>query len=176
MSKISVALTTFNGEKYIEKQLKSLLFQQRPIDEVIIVDDASSDKTVVIVDEFIKKNNLLNWHLYVNNENIGFLKNFKNAIEKTTGDIIFLCDQDDIWFNTKINSMLNRFESDERIKAIYSGFKFIDENDNIIVDKYQTNIGGLFAGGDIIGGVMQVVKAASDGACAAIEINKYLKK
>lgn len=52
----------------------------------------------------------------------------------------------------------------------------LDENDNIIVDKYQTNIGGLFAGGDIIGGVMQVVKAASDGACAAIEINKYLKK
>ena len=137
MSKISVALTTFNGEKYIEKQLKSLLFQQRPIDEVIIVDDASSDKTVVIVDEFIKKNNLLNWHLYVNNENIGFLKNFKNAIEKTTGDIIFLCDQDDIWFNTKINSMLNRFESDERIKAIYSGFKFIDENDNIIFTRQK---------------------------------------
>ena len=132
MSRVSVALTTFNGEKFISKQLHSLLFQRRPIDEVIIVDDASTDNTVAIIREFIEKNQLSNWHLFVNNENVGFLKNFKSAIEKTTGDIIFLCDQDDIWFKTKVNAMLNRFESDERIKAIYSGFKFIDENDRII--------------------------------------------
>lgn len=50
-----------------------------------------------------------------------------------------------------------------------------DEHDNIIVNEYQTNIDGLFAGGDVIGGVMQVIKAGSDGAIAAIEINKYLK-
>lgn len=132
MSKVSVALATFNGEKYISKQLHSLLFQRRTIDEVIIVDDASTDKTADIVRDFIEKNQLLNWHLYINEKNIGFFKNFKSAIEKTTGDIIFLCDQDDIWCKTKVDSMLNRFESDERIKAIYSGFNIIDENDNVI--------------------------------------------
>lgn len=132
MSKVSVALATFNGEKYISKQLHSLLFQRRTIDEVIIVDDASTDKTADIVKDFIEKNQLLNWHLYINEKNIGFLKNFKSAIEKTTGNIIFLCDQDDIWCKTKVDSMLNRFESDERIKAIYSGFNIIDENDNVI--------------------------------------------
>lgn len=132
MSKISVALATFNGEKFILKQLHSLLFQRRTIDEVIIVDDASTDKTTTIIHDFIEKNQLLNWHLYVNEKNIGFFKNFKSAIEKTTGDIIFLCDQDDIWYKTKVNSILNRFEGDSRIKAICSGFKFIDENDNFI--------------------------------------------
>ncbi len=132
MSKVSVALATFNGEKYILKQLRSLLFQGRTIDEVIICDDASSDNTVNIIKDFIEQNRLSNWHLHVNSENIGFLKNFKKAIENTTGDIIFLCDQDDIWNKTKVGAMVNRFESDERIKAIYSGFKFIDENDNII--------------------------------------------
>ena len=132
MSKVSVALATFNGEKYISKQLHSLLFQRRTIDEVIIVDDASTDKTADIVRDFIEKNQLLNWHLYINEKNIGFLKNFKSAIEKTTGDIIFLCDQDDIWCKTKVDSMLNRFESDDRIKAIYSGFNIIDENDNVV--------------------------------------------
>ena len=132
MSKVSVALATFNGEKYIAKQLHSLLFQRRTIDEVIIVDDASTDKTADIIRDFIEKNQLLNWHIYINEKNIGFLKNFKSAIEETTGDVIFLCDQDDIWCKTKVDSMLNRFESDERIKAIYSGFKIIDETDNVI--------------------------------------------
>ena len=132
MSKVSVALATFNGEKYISKQLHSLLFQRRTIDEVIIVDDASTDKTADIVRDFIEKNQLINWHLYINEKNIGFLKNFKSAIEKTTGDIIFLCDQDDIWCKTKVDSMLNRFDSDDRIKAIYSGFNIIDENDNVV--------------------------------------------
>lgn len=132
MNKVSVALATFNGEKYISKQLHSLLFQRRTIDEVIIVDDVSTDKTADIVRDFIEKNQLLNWHLYINEKNIGFLKNFKSAIEKTNGDIIFLCDQDDIWGKTKVDSMLNRFESDDRIKAIYSGFNIIDENDNVV--------------------------------------------
>lgn len=132
MSKVSVALTTYNGEKYILKQLHSLLFQRRTIDEVVIFDDASTDKTVEIVKDFIEKNHLITWHFYSNKKTLGFAKNFKNAIKKTTGDIIFLCDQDDIWYNTKVGAMLNRFESDERIKAIYSSFTFIDEDDNII--------------------------------------------
>lgn len=133
MTKVSVALATFNGEKYVEKQLKSLLLQRRKIDEVIIVDDASTDNTADIVKNFIERNRLsASWHFFVNEKNLGFLRNFKNAIEKTSGDVIFLCDQDDIWYKTKVDSMLSRFESNEHIKAIYSGFKVIDENDTFI--------------------------------------------
>ena len=137
MSKVSVALATYNGEKFIARQLNSLLFQRRPIDEVIIVDDASTDNTADIIKNFIEKNRLLNWHLFVNEKNIGFLKNFKSAIEKTSGDVIFLCDQDDVWYKTKIDSMLYRFESDERVKALYSSFKIIDEND-LFIKKYKS--------------------------------------
>ncbi len=133
MTKVSVALATFNGEKYVEKQLKSLLLQRRKIDEVIIVDDASTDSTADIVKNFIERNRLsASWHFFVNERNLGFLRNFKRAIEKTSGDVIFLCDQDDIWYKTKVDSMLNRFESNEHIKAMYSGFKAIDENDTFI--------------------------------------------
>ncbi len=133
MTKVSVALATFNGKKYVEKQLKSLLLQRRKIDEVIIVDDASTDSTADIVKNFIERNRLsASWHFFVNERNLGFLRNFKRAIEKTSGDVIFLCDQDDIWYKTKVDSMLNRFESNEHIKAMYSGFKAIDENDTFI--------------------------------------------
>lgn len=52
----------------------------------------------------------------------------------------------------------------------------LDDNDEIIVNEYQTNIEGIFAGGDIIKGLKQIAKAVSDGACAAIEINKYLRR
>lgn len=133
MTKVSVALATFNGEKYVEKQLKSLLLQRRKIDEVIIVDDASTDNTADIIKNFIERNRLsASWHFFVNEKNLGFLRNFKRAIEKTSGDVIFLCDQDDIWYKTKVDSMLSRFESNEHIKAMYSGFKVIDENDTFI--------------------------------------------
>lgn len=133
MTKVSVALATFNGEKYVEKQLKSLLLQRRKIDEVIIVDDASTDSTADIVKNFIERNRLsASWHFFINEKNLGFLRNFKNAIEKTSGDVIFLCDQDDIWYKMKVDSMLSRFESNEHIKAMYSGFKVIDENDTFI--------------------------------------------
>lgn len=137
MSKVSVAIATYNGEKYISRQLNSLLSQRRPIDEVIIIDDASTDKTANIIKNFIEKNKLLNWHFFVNKKNIGFFKSFKSAIEKTTGDVIFLCDQDDVWYKTKIDSMLNRFESDGRVKALYSSFNVIDEHD-LFIKKYKS--------------------------------------
>lgn len=64
--KISVALATYNGEKYIEKQLDSIRNQTIKPDEVVIVDDKSSDRTVALINEFIAVNNLVNWKLFVN--------------------------------------------------------------------------------------------------------------
>ena len=61
MEKISVALATYNGEKYIEKQLDSIRNQTIKPDEVVIVDDKSSDRTVALINEFIAVNNVVNW-------------------------------------------------------------------------------------------------------------------
>lgn len=141
MAKISIAMTTYNGEKYVKKQLLSLLNQTRKADEVIIRDDCSTDKTAEIVTEFIKKNSLKNWDFSVNKCNLGYKSNFYEAISQTTGDIIFLCDQDDIWYLNKLEVMESVFNNNPSVKALNSSFEFIDQQDNKIqfIDKRGTS-------------------------------------
>lgn len=82
MAKISVAMTTYNGSKYIIKQLDSLKNQSRKIDELVICDDCSTDNTVELVNDYIKSNNLEGWNIYSNENNLGFINNFKQVIKK----------------------------------------------------------------------------------------------
>lgn len=103
---ISVALATYNGEKYITEQLESILFQTCPADEVIITDDGSKDGTVARIQAFIAQHNLTEkWFVYQNETNLGFAENFRKAINLTKGDLIFFSDQDDIWMKDRIEKM-----------------------------------------------------------------------
>ena len=103
--KISIAMTTYNGSKHIKEQLSSIKCQTLQPDEVIICDDVSHDDTIEIVSKFTKENNLENWHLICNDQNLGWKRNFRKAIGLTHGDIIFFSDQDDIWLTEKIEYM-----------------------------------------------------------------------
>ncbi len=125
--KVSIAMTTYNGEKYIRQQLGSILSQTLLPDEVIICDDGSTDLTASIIQKFIEENELSNWHLSVNTHNLGFIENFHLAISKTTGSVIFLCDQDDIWFQDKITAMVGKLRENTPVKVLNSGFQKIDE-------------------------------------------------
>lgn len=129
--KVSVALATYNGEKFILKQLESLLHQSYKIDEVIICDDKSTDRTVDVILKYIEENNL-NWKIYINESNLGYKMNFYNALKQTTSDIIFLCDQDDIWHRDKIKDYMNIFNDNTQIKCINSSFECIDSNNRSI--------------------------------------------
>lgn len=120
---ISVVMTTYNGEKYILEQLESIRCQTRIPDEVIIKDDCSKDKTVSIIENYIKNYKLTNWKLIQNKKNEGWKLNFKNAILTAMGDIICLADQDDIWRTEKI----------EKIESIFKNFKDID----VLVSSYS---------------------------------------
>ena len=111
MGKISVAMTTYNGEKYVTAQLYSVLNQSLKPDEVIICDDCSTDSTVSLINEFIEKNKLINFRLILNENNLGYIKNFRKAISLASGDIIFLCDQDAIWQEDKIKTMAELMEN-----------------------------------------------------------------
>jgi len=103
---ISISLTTYNGSQYIEGQLLSLLNQSREPDEVIICDDCSSDDTVEKINRFILEHSLSDiWVCYRNKENLGYVENFLSCAQKCTGDIIFFCDQDDIWALDKIETI-----------------------------------------------------------------------
>lgn len=129
---VSVAIATFNGERYILQQLESIAQQTVKVDEVIICDDFSTDNTVSNIKSFIEKNNLKNWRLYINEENLGYALNFKKAIQMTSGDIIFLSDQDDIWIEDKVELMLEKFIVNHGIALLASKNLYIDEKGDLI--------------------------------------------
>jgi len=139
MSKVSIAMTTYNGEKYLEQQLLSIFNQKRQPDEVIICDDGSSDRTVMIAQQFITKYNLQdNWRIIKNKYNKGLTKNFLECASMTTGDIIFFSDQDDVWRANKISKMATLFEHNDKIKAMSCNVTCIDKEGNRL--KYILNL------------------------------------
>lgn len=93
---VSIALCTYNGEKYIEEQLESLIHQTCQPDEIIICDDQSKDNTVNIAKSLLGSWPGA-WKVIINKKNLGYKKNFQKAISLCRGDIIFLSDQDDVW-------------------------------------------------------------------------------
>ena len=120
--KISIVMTTYNGEKYVEEQLNSIRMQTRKADEVLIFDDLSSDDTVRLIQRYIDSNKLNNWKAMVNTVNKGWRKNFFDGIQEASGDVIFLCDQDDIWVPDKIEKMVQVLEQNEKINVLASDY------------------------------------------------------
>jgi len=98
---LSIALATYNGERYIGEQLDSILRQTRLPDELVVFDDASVDATQAIVLDFAR-HAPFPVRFQVNSVRLGSTRNFEMAIRACGGDIIFLCDQDDVWYPDKI--------------------------------------------------------------------------
>ena len=102
--KVSVVLCTYNGECFLREQLDSIVCQTYPIFELIIQDDCSSDRTVEIAGEYASR---CPWiHFYRNEKNLGFKDNFGTAVSKATGDLVALCDQDDIWLENHLQVLV----------------------------------------------------------------------
>lgn len=110
----SVAMATYKGAKYVLEQLRSIEAQTVLPDEVVICDDVSPDDTVAVIQEY-SKTSKLNIRLYQNEKNLGFRKNFEKAISLCACDVVFLCDQDDVWLNTKVERILQEFSRDDRL-------------------------------------------------------------
>lgn len=137
--KISVAMTTYNGEKFIVKQLETLRKQSRQVDEVIICDDRSTDRTCFLIREYIKKHKLDTWNFTRNTKNLGFIENFRHAISMTSGDIIFLADQDDEWELHKIEKMSEIMLTHSEINALMTSVCFIDQNSEFFIPSSKQN-------------------------------------
>ena len=102
---ISIAMATYNGEKYIREQLDSVISQSFFDWELQVCDDCSSDSTFSILEEYALMDSRI--HPHKNSTNLGFKKNFENAISFCTGDYIAFCDQDDIWHTNKLEKQIS---------------------------------------------------------------------
>lgn len=123
----SVVMSTYNGEQYIKEQLDSLRRQTKQPDEVLIFDDCSTDNTAHIVEKYIQNNDLKNWRIEVNQKNKGWRKNFMEGMWESHGDIVFPCDQDDIWLPNKIATMSKLMENNKQIQLLVSNYiEFFD--------------------------------------------------
>lgn len=122
--KTSVIIATYNGSKFIEEQFDSILAQSVQPDEVVITDDGSKDNTKEIVQKYIDEHGLNGaWHLYANEKNKGYAKNFLDGAMLTTGDIVFFCDQDDIWTPDRIKKMSEVMAENSKINLLCSNLE-----------------------------------------------------
>lgn len=127
LSRISIALATYNGGRYLAQQIMSLLDQDYPIHEVIICDDQSSDDTLDILNEYRSEQ----VKVYSNEKNIGYIKNFEKACRLCSGDYIALCDQDDIWEPNKLSTLVKEIEA-RKLSGIFSDARLIDQNGDLL--------------------------------------------
>lgn len=118
--KTAVVMSTYNGERYITDQLESIYMQTVQVDELIISDDCSTDSTPDIVRDYIKSHSLNTWRFSVNENNVGWKKNFFKLIDECDADLIFLADQDDVWNIHKIELMLPYFK-DNNTELLFCG-------------------------------------------------------
>lgn len=159
--KVSVAMATYNGEKYIKEQITTILDNLQDNDELIISDDGSNDNTINIIKSFNDQRIKL-----IDGPRKGLKQNFNNAIKNTTGDYIFLSDQDDIWMPDKVNKILEEFRKNHYILIQHDAI-VVDENDNVIFDSFAEHrkVG--------TGIVKNLIKNSYHGCC--ITFRKELK-
>jgi glycosyltransferase involved in cell wall biosynthesis len=127
MNKVSIALCTYNGAKFLPAQLESFLKQTRLPDELIACDDDSGDASAEILRKFAATAPF-HVQIFVNEKRKGSTKNFEKAISLCTGEIIFLSDQDDIWAPEKIAETAAVFEKDKNIGMVFSDAEIVGEN------------------------------------------------
>lgn len=125
--KISVAMCSYNGGRYIEAQLESIAAQERAPDDLVICDDCSSDDTLQIIEGF-RRRAAFPVRVVVNHKNLGTSKNFEQAIGLCDGDIILLADQDDVWLPQKLGRIEAAFECNQETGLVLTNAEVVDEN------------------------------------------------
>ncbi len=131
ISLVSIAMATYNGERFLRDQLDSIFNQTYKNLEVIVTDDCSTDGTLDILEIYSQKYDL---KYYINNKNLGRVKNFERALSFCNGKYIALADQDDIWLPEKIENLVNEIGN---CSLIFSDAILIDTYGNKIAESFK---------------------------------------
>lgn len=124
--RVSVALCTYEGQRFIGEQIASILTQTRPVDEIVLGDDSPSEKTLTIVTQMLEG---LDIDLVIRRHQpgLGVRANFSDAISATTGDVVFLCDQDDVWERDKVEKLVSALDE---VELVHTDATLIDAQGN----------------------------------------------
>jgi glycosyltransferase involved in cell wall biosynthesis len=140
--KVSVCMAAYNGGAFVEPQMRSILAQLKPQDEVVIVDDGSTDDT----QKRIAQIGDVRVRIFRHEHNAGVVATFEDALRLASGKILFLSDDDDVWAPTKVQQFLDAFENGPDVEIVQSRVRMIDESDRPMPDS-RINRHGRFATG-----------------------------
>jgi glycosyltransferase involved in cell wall biosynthesis len=122
-------MCTYNGVRFLDDQLASLVSQSRQPDEIVVCDDCSTDSSVAVLREFATRAPLP-VHIHENTTRLGSTKNFERAIGLCQGDVIALCDQDDIWDADKLSLTEKCFFDNPNLGMVFTDAEIVDEKGN----------------------------------------------
>ncbi|MDO4628485.1 MAG: glycosyltransferase family 2 protein [Planctomycetia bacterium] len=131
----SIAMATYNGERFLQEQLDSLAIQSVLPDELVVCDDASTDETIRILRAFAETAPFP-VRIVENQENIGVFRNFELVTKLCEKDIILFCDQDDVWHPEKIEKVMFVFEAEPEVGLVLHDLEDVDQNLNPLPASY----------------------------------------
>lgn len=156
--KISVCLASYNGEKYIAEQIKSILGQLTEEDELIISDDSSTDETLLVIEGFEDQR----IKVFPENKFYNPIYNFENAIKQAKGEVIVLTDQDDVWLEEKLEVIRERFQKKPaKIYTIVLDGQMIDDEGRVVEESIFKTLGSRK------GLIKNLIKNTYMGCCMA---------
>jgi glycosyltransferase involved in cell wall biosynthesis len=129
--RISVAMCTYNGERFLPQQLESIAAQTRLPDELIVSDDGSTDRTVSLIRQFAESVSFP-VRLSINTQNLGFSANFAKAMQQCEGDLIALSDHDDIWYPNRLERSEIEMNNHPHVGLVFSDADLMDENSHML--------------------------------------------
>jgi glycosyltransferase involved in cell wall biosynthesis len=132
MAQVSVIIPTYNGASYVASAIQSALNQTFEDLEILIVDDASTDRTLNEIEPFLTDKRV---KLLCNTSNLGIPATKNKAVKMARGQFIAFLDQDDVWLPNKLEVQINHLKQDDNIGVIASAIYFIDESGNLIGKK-----------------------------------------
>lgn len=141
MVSVSIALATYNGERFLARQLESLAWQTQPPDELVVTDDCSTDRTVEMLEEF-GRSAPFPVRVVVNERTLNYRANFLKAAGLCASDVILFCDQDDVWRPQKVAIMAGAFAADPDLSLAYHNATIVDAQErdlSIMFDPAEQN-------------------------------------
>lgn len=132
MKSIDVCMATYNGELYLGRQIYSIINQTELVDRVIISDDASRDSTVAAIERIACSE----IEVIANKENLGHVGNFERAISRSSADIVFLSDQDDVWMANKVEVVMRIFEMNPEVVMVHHNLTTMNEGGDLLRESY----------------------------------------